>query len=214
MTTAIRGVSMFSAALFFAILTAIVLSALPAGAAGPGVGSAAEHVASASLPEVTRERVAGTDRYSTSAAISRREFAQGASVVYIARGDEFADALAGGMLTDGPILLVPRCGNVPTAVSTEIARLDPNEVVALGGKNSVCNATLRAAASGRSTDRVAGQDRYDTAAEISDRVYSFEGDAEAAYFASGTAYADAVAGGSLTDGPVLLVRPDGSSRTR
>lgn len=160
-------------------------------------------------------RVGGSDRYATSAAISRRAFPRGAEVVYLARGDEFADAVAGGMLTDGPILLVRSCGAVPSAVRKEISRLDPRRVIALGGSGAVCGETLRAAAAGRATDRIAGEDRYDTAAFISERAYlpHFEGPVytEApVYIASGTAYADAVAAGSLTDGPVLLVRPDGS----
>lgn len=154
-------------------------------------------------------RVEGSDRYATSAAISRRAFPNGADVVYLARGDEFADAVAGGMLTDGPILLVRSCGAVPSAVRTEISRLGAQEVIALGGSGAVCAETLRSAAAGRATDRIAGEGRYDTAALISERAFQGQTDGPV-YLANGTAYADAIAAGSLTDGPVLLVRPDGS----
>ncbi len=178
-------------------------------------GPASAAVTDVAAASASTGRVGGSDRYATSAAISRRAFPKGAEVVYLARGDEFADAVAGGMLTDGPILLVRPCGAVPSAVKREISRLAPRQVIALGGVGAVCEKTLRAAAAGRSTDRIAGEGRYDTAAFISERAYPAHTEEpvfteEPVYIASGTAYADAVAAGSLTDGPVLLVRPDGS----
>ncbi len=36
---------------------------------------------------------------------------------------------------------------MPTVVLDEIARLDPAEVIALGGEGAICDATLAAAAS-------------------------------------------------------------------
>lgn len=187
----------------------------PTAGGGPGPASLepAAAIDVAAAPSIGR--VTGSDRYATSAAISRRAFPDGADVVYLARGDEFADAVAGGMLTDGPILLVRSCGAVPSAVRAEISRLDPQQVIALGGSKAVCRTTLRGAAAGRATDRIAGESRYDTAAFISERVYPADDPGsdyreKPVYVASGMAYADAVAAGALTDGPVLLVRPDGT----
>ncbi|WP_188791471.1 cell wall-binding repeat-containing protein [Ornithinimicrobium pekingense] len=188
-------------------------SATPAPTAGTAATTDLGPAATTDLgPAATTGRVGGSDRYATSAAISRRAFPGGSEAVYLARGDEFADAVAGGMLTDGPILLVRPCGTVPAAVQAEITRLAPRQVVALGGPGAVCEDTLRAAAAGRATDRIAGDNRYDTAALISERVYRGQTEGPV-YVANGTAYADAVAAGSLTDGPVLLVRPDGSYPT-
>lgn len=87
-------------------------------------------------------RLAGADRFATAVAISRSAFPAGAPVVHIARADAFPDALAGGALTRGPVLLVPRCGTVPASVMAEVKRLAPAEVVALGGPSSVCDAVL------------------------------------------------------------------------
>lgn len=92
-------------------------------------------------------RLAGDDRFSTAVAISRESFAGGAPVVYLARSDAFADALAGGSLTRGPILLVPQCGTVPESVKAEVRRLGATEVVALGGPGAVCDAVLAQVAS-------------------------------------------------------------------
>jgi hypothetical protein len=67
--------------------------------------------------------------------------------VYLARGDVLADAIAGGSLTQGPVLLVPRCGTMPDSVRAEIRKLAPNVVYALGGEGTVCESMLRQAGS-------------------------------------------------------------------
>lgn len=86
--------------------------------------------------------MAGPSRIETAVAISREQFPDGALTAYLARADVFADAVAGGTLTQGPILLVPSCGQLPEVVGAEIARLDPTRVVALGGQAAVCGEIL------------------------------------------------------------------------
>jgi len=93
-----------------------------------------------------RSRLAGASRIETAVAISAHAFPDGAEVVYLARADDPADAVAGGSLTDGPILLVPSCGDLPQVVRAEIERLAPDRVVALGGPAAVCDALLDVAA--------------------------------------------------------------------
>ena len=102
---------------------------------GPVVGDTAGS-------QLRTSRLAGADRYATAVAISRRAFPDSAAVVYVARADAFADALAGGSLTDGPVLLVPSCGTVPAVVLAEVRRIAPSEVIALGGTGAVCDAVL------------------------------------------------------------------------
>ena len=87
-------------------------------------------------------RLAGDNRILTAIEISERSFPTGSDVVYLARSDVFADAVAGGSLTDGPILLVPSCGDLPEAVGDEIGRLGPDEVIALGGAAAICDSML------------------------------------------------------------------------
>lgn len=102
------------------------------------------------------DRVAGASRIETAAAIAQRSFPDGASRVFLARADVLADALAAGPLTEGPVLLVPACGEVPAAVTEQIARLDPSSVTALGGPQAVCDDLLAAAGAGRPTDPARG----------------------------------------------------------
>lgn len=91
-------------------------------------------------------RLSGDSRVDTAIAISQRAFPEGADVVYLARQDVLADSMAAGVLTDGPILLVPNCGQLPAQVAAEISRVDPQEVIALGGVLAVCDSILQQAA--------------------------------------------------------------------
>lgn len=96
--------------------------------------------------ERATSRIAGPDRITTAVEIAQEQFPNGADVVYLARADQFADAVAGGSLTAGPVLLVPQCGGVPDPVALEIDRLDPETITALGGDAAVCEDTLQQAA--------------------------------------------------------------------
>lgn len=95
----------------------------------------------------TTDRLWGNSRIETAVAISQRAFPDSATTVYIANADNTVDAVVGGTLTDGPILLVPFSGNLPDVVRSEIQRLDPDQVIALGGSAVVSPAMLEAAAS-------------------------------------------------------------------
>lgn len=185
--------------------TVIATSLALASPATPAEATA-ENAAAAALPSV--ERLAGGSRVETAVAVARAAFPSGARAVYLVRADVPADALAAGALTDGPVLLVPSCGALPPVVRDEIARVAPDQVVALGGTAAVCESLLAEAAAGRPRARLAGADRIGTAGAIARRA--FPDGAEAVYLASTAGAADAVVAGALTNGPILLVPETGS----
>lgn len=152
---------------------------------------------------LAKDRIGGATRFHTSVEIANEAFPT-ADRVYLARSDEFIDAVAGGTLTDGPIMLVPKCGEVPAVVDDAIDAYAPDEVVALGGPVAICDDTLAAAAGGADTSRVAGETRYGTAIEIAQYVFP-EPTARQVYLARADLVVDALAGGTLTEGPVLVV---------
>jgi|GEM_PF-1087262 len=201
------------------LLIAVIAALLAVPAVVPAAASPAEpsSVGAQALAPVlataapTVDRIAGADRYATSVAISAHQFPSPSAVsaVYLARGDQYADALAAGVLADGPVLLVPSCGGVPASVAAEIARLDPATVVALGGTGALCAATLDQAGAGRSTDRLSGDTRQGTAAAIAARV--FPTGAGRVYLVRGADNPDALAAGMLRDGPIVLASNDGAS---
>lgn len=84
-------------------------------------------------------RTYGSNRYATSVEVSQLAFPGGAGTVFIAVGTKFPDALAGGAASgveSGPILLVEE-NAIPSLVSNELNRLDPDRIVILGGPAAV-----------------------------------------------------------------------------
>lgn len=152
-------------------------------------------------------RLGGGTRFHTSVEIANEAFPS-ADRVYLARSDEFIDAVAGGTLTDGPILLVPKCGDVPEVIDDAIDAYAPDEVVALGGPDAICDETLAEAGGGADITRIAGGTRYGTAVEIAQHVFP-EPTAQQVHLARADLVVDALAGGILTDGPVLVVESCG-----
>jgi putative cell wall-binding protein len=157
-------------------------------------------------------RLFGTDRYATAVAIAKTNHAQGASVVYVATGADFADALGGGpraMRDGGPILLVQR-DVIPSVTLAEIERLSPDRIVVLGGPDAVSEAVARKlrAFAPAGVSRLAGMDRYATSVAISQA--GFEPGVEVVFLANGRGYGDALPAGAAAGGrgPVLLVRED------
>lgn len=154
---------------------------------------------------ISFSRIAGSDRYATAAALSSTS----ASTVYVATGTAFADALAGGPAAasqDAPVLLVQRDA-IPAATATELRQLSPERIVVLGGEAAVSEATFRAlSAYAADVERIAGNDRFETAAQIS--ADAFSPLVPVVYIATGRSFADALAGaaaGAREGGPVLLV---------
>lgn len=158
-------------------------------------------------------RLSGADRYATAAAISRATFVPGVPYVFVATGRSFPDALAGGPLAaqiGAPLLLVST-SSIPAPTLSEIRRLRPVHIYVLGGRSAVSDTVvnqLRALDSASSTGpfRLAGADRYATAAAISRSA--FGAGVPTAFIAVGTNFPDALAGApasAASRGPLLLV---------
>jgi putative cell wall-binding protein len=182
----------------------------PAG----GTATVATATPPTTLPTADVERLAGSDRYGTAAAISRASYDPGVPVAYVAAGSNFPDALAAGAAAvrrGGPVLLVAGT-SVPAATATELARLDPAEIVVVGGTSMVSQGVvdqLRGYATTGSVRRLAGATRYATAAEISRDA--FPSGVPVAYVATGINFPDALAGVAAAGsggGPVLLTTPN------
>jgi putative cell wall-binding protein len=162
------------------------------------------------------ERLAGDNRYDTAVQISRSGFDSGVPIVFVASGEGFADALAAGAaagLLGGPVLLSPS-RSLPDGVRQELERLDPARVVIVGGARALSERVfnqIEQAVPRALVDRLAGADRYDTAALIAH--FSHPGGSDTVYLATGRAAPDALAAGAaaVRDGaPILLVPANGS----
>lgn len=161
------------------------------------------------------ERAAGADRYETASALSRSAFAPGVPTVHLATGEAFPDALAAApaaAVSGGPVLLT-RTSTLPQSVRQELLRLGPGRVVVVGGSSAVADQVVdqvRQALGGVTVERVAGADRYATAAALATRTWG--PGAPVAYVASGEGFPDALAASGAAGalgGPVLLARVGG-----
>jgi putative cell wall-binding protein len=186
------------------LLVAAVLAASVAAIATAGPAS--------STPDL--DRLSGSDRYATAAAVSAATFAAGTvDAAYVATGEGYADALAGGPAArrfGGPVLLSQR-DTVPAVLAEELLRLKPKRIVVLGGPSAVAESVVtelgRFASAGVS--RHAGSDRYATAALVASNAYS--GPIPTAYVASGESYPDALSGSAVaaaSGSPILLTSRD------
>lgn len=159
------------------------------------------------IPDLHTNRIGGANRFETSAAIAKASDSRPA-VAYLARSDIFADALVGGVLKDGPVLLVPPdTSSVPPVITDTLRALGPAQVIALGGTGAVSDPRLYELAGGHSALRVGGANRVDTSVMIARRAFS---KANSLYIANaygpgGSVSPDALTGAALGDGPIVLV---------
>ncbi|HRY11821.1 MAG TPA: cell wall-binding repeat-containing protein [Candidatus Nanopelagicales bacterium] len=158
-------------------------------------------------------RWAGADRYEASADISAESFDPGVRRAFVASGLIFTDALSGSAVagkTPGPMLLV-KTDEIPSAIRDELVRLQPKEIIVLGGSNTISprvESQLESLTTG-AVRRWDGSDRYEASADIS--ANTFDPGVETAFVASGLIFTDALSGSPIagkTPGPMLLVETD------
>lgn len=168
----------------------------PVGSATPGVAEPADVVARIVLAldavvdvaeptprpgdpfpgcPVTVARAAGGDRVATAVALSTAAFPDGAPAAVLATAVDHADALAAAALAGqlgAPVLLTsPQALSATTAA--ELDRLDPAEIVLMGGEAALSPAVATAVADrhpAATVRRVAGPDRFATAAAAAAEV--------------------------------------------
>ncbi|GAB3461877.1 cell wall-binding repeat-containing protein [Kineococcus endophyticus] len=157
------------------------------------------------------DRISGSDRFATAVAASKLlEPVDGSATdVVIVNGYATVDGLTASYLAglkSAPILYTDT-NAVPAVTAAEIARLGAKNVWIIGGTNRVSSAQEAAwKAAGKDVTRIAGADRYQTAALVAEADDS--GDApEQVFIASGTSTADALAAGPVAwakNYPILL----------
>lgn len=156
-------------------------------------------------------RVSGETRYQTATNISQSGFEK-SDTVFIANAMNFADALAGGPLAyqnDAPILLA-NGENLRPETLKEIKRLGAKKAVILGGEAAVSKSIdSELKKLGLSTERLAGETRFETSEIIASRLNK-KATSNKAVVVDGYNFADAmsVAPFAAEEGmPIYLTRP-------
>lgn len=156
-------------------------------------------------------RIAGENRKQTAVEISKKNYKK-ADTVIIARADSYADALASAPLAksmNAPILLSDS-NRLDDFIIQDIKRLGASNVVIVGGENSIdknIEFTLSKIIE-NGVDRVAGENRYQTAEKIAELVNKNISKSNKAVVASGENWADALcasAFASKNNMPIVLV---------
>jgi len=207
--------------------SAVAIVVLAAGATSLALLPSAHAVA-----KVTTNRYAGPDRYGTALALAEHAFPTGSQAAVLARGQDFpdgtkgfADALAGNYLAgayNAPVLLTD-ADTVPAATLQAFKDMKVKDVAILGGTNAISQAvqaeleatpSTNAAGGNLVTERIAGADRYDTAALVAESVPSTTigtiNGLKTALIATGVDFPDALAGGPVAFAnhfPLLLTTP-------
>jgi len=156
-------------------------------------------------------RISGTNRFGTAVEVSKQGWADGAQTVVLARGDDYADALAGVPLAyqlNAPILLT-NTNRLTASTKAEIIRLGADKVIILGGTGAVSEAVaLELQGMGLTVQRIAGSGRYETAALIAKEMAT-GGSLDTAFVAVGTNFADALSASAYAARagcPILLAQ--------
>ncbi len=162
----------------------------------------------------------GISNVEVAVALSGATFDDAVPEVVVSRDDEFADALASGVMQDDrPLLLVPREGPLPDAVVTEIQRLGPTSATILGGTAAVTPEVEQALQDlGLTTQRRAGGSRIETAVAVAaaEAPQADTAILARAFAAPGATdpsqgFADTLAGGGMaaqTGWPILLTQTE------
>lgn len=143
----------------------------------------------------------GADRYDTAAKIASGSGFSNVGNVVVATGESFPDALAGSSLAAalGSPVLLTAAASVPTATGSALVNLKPTKVTLLGGTTAISTAVENELESrGYEVDRVAGIDRYATAAAAASAANAITPVGEidglrTAFLATGEGFADALA---------------------
>ena len=160
-------------------------------------------------------RIDGPDRIETGINISKKYYDKAKTVILV-RHDLFPDSMTASVLAklkDAPILLNPT-NKLDPRVAAEIKRLGAEEVIIVGGPDSISEKVrgdLKVYDKDKDVERIAGVDRYGTSEMVARRVVGITGKKYTGVVASGQVFPDALSVGTFAsrDGyPILLVKKD------
>ena len=164
----------------------------------------------ATIAPVTR--LGGVSRYETGQRIVEATFGS-ARHAFIATGRGFPDALAAtgaAGKSSAPVVLVDgKLASAPHATIAMLDRLGVTSVTIVGGVGVVSAGIEAQLRSRYATVRIAGENRYSTAASINNHFFG-PGSAPAALLATGLNFPDALAGAALAGrvgSPVYITSP-------
>lgn len=151
-------------------------------------------------------RISGPGRVETSIEISKFENTKSKTVI-LADARNYPDALAASNLTNGRYSVILVQNQLTQAIINEITRLEAQDLIILGGTNSISEdieKDLANIAGVKNVSRIAGENRYDTCQKIFNHAKK-----KSLVLASGEIFPDALATSSILDQAGLLLTRSG-----
>lgn len=178
------------------------------GGTGAVSKSVENQIRAAASPGAKVTRLAGKDRYETSAKIASC-FNSG-TPAFVATGRNYADAVIAGApaAKAGAPVILTNGTDLKLGAKSALSSLKPSSVNIVGGTWSTAQkSAVASAASGVKVSVHSGKNRYGTSAAVAKNLYGSA--PKAAVYATGGDFPDALAGGSVAKmigGPVLLTQ--------
>ncbi|MGL5150993.1 MAG: family 10 glycosylhydrolase [Clostridium sp.] len=165
------------------------------------------------LDNINRYKIIGSDRYETSAMVSRTGWDKGTETVLLVNGFALADGITATPLAsiyNAPILLTKKEG-LDIATINELKRLSPKNVILIGGDGVISNnviSDIKNINGNINVSRIGGSDRYATSLLIAQKIDSMV-DVNKAYVCYGLGEADALSISSkagIDKSPIILTQ--------
>lgn len=152
---------------------------------------------SKAFAEVSKERIYGKDRISTSIEISKSGWKEGSKYAVIVQGYNFADALSAAPLAkkyNAPIILSNNL-KLDNFTLEELKRLESEKVFILGGPKVISTQVedQLKKINVKSIERIYGATRYETSLKVAEKI----GQVDTVFITNGTKYADALSVSSI-----------------
>ncbi len=183
---------------------------------GDGDGTADVDMGFFERPEPVLNALAGDTRYETAVEIARQTFPDMNGTVVIASGQNFPDALSAAGLAGavGAPLLLTKTTTLPSEVVELMDDWGVAVAYVIGGEAAVSSDVFDAIADHayHDTIRIAGDDRYETAALVALEIAESQGGdfSHHAFIARGDSFPDALSASPLayaSASPILLTKP-------
>lgn len=158
------------------------------------------------------DRLGGLDRYETAALVAERVRTEGRAgdTILLTTGENYPDAMSAGSWSDDAAILLTRRTSIPRSTLDALGQSWVRNVYVIGGPAVVDDSVLNdVRALGLTVTRLWGQDRYETAREVSRTAWVADS-VSSIWLAPGTSFPDqivAAAAARRVGGAFLVVAP-------
>ncbi|MGG1687325.1 cell wall-binding repeat-containing protein [Pseudalkalibacillus sp. NRS-1564] len=159
---------------------------------------------------ISSTRIAGDNRYETATKIANIVGSEKTKEAFIVSGEKFPDALSISSFASrfGAPVLFTKSDFLPAETKDFLNDFDPDKAYVIGGE-SIIGKRVYSQIPSSNTERIGGEDRFDTNFKVLLRFGVAE-NSEEVYFATGLKFPDALTGGaaaSLSGHSIILVHP-------